>query len=85
MSYPLTQHHKTLRRAWIKLGDMNKAQAQEGLVRLLHNITPHIKDYVLEQWRHRQLEAGDKGEECVLNCCIYNSLVDANSKSFLAS
>lgn len=48
-----------LRRAWMKLGDMTREEAQKELVSLLHDVAPHLKDYALEQWRVRKLEIGN--------------------------
>ena len=44
------------RKAWIKLGDIKKDEAQRRLVVLLHSVAPNLKEYVLEQWTKRRLE-----------------------------
>lgn len=33
---------------------MEKEEAQKGVVKLLHDAAPNLKDYVLEQWRNRE-------------------------------
>ena len=39
------------RKAWIKLGELSKEDAQKELVRLLYKVAPHLEAYVSEQWK----------------------------------
>ncbi len=42
------------RKVWKSLGDMNKEQSRQELIKLLDAATPQLKDYVLHQWRDEQ-------------------------------
>lgn len=52
------------RKAWIKLGEMSREEAQKELVRLLHSVAPQLKDYALEQWGIQKPEV-ERGKRCV--------------------
>ena len=49
----------------MQLGDMSRQDAQKEVVRLLHSVAPHLKNYALEQWRVQKLEMESKGKMCV--------------------
>ena len=63
------------RKTWMQLGDMSRQEAQKEVVRLLHNVTPRLKNYALEQWRVQKLEAESKGKMCVPGNCLSIALI----------
>jgi acyl-CoA-binding protein len=43
------------RKAWIRLGNMSKEDAQKELVQLLYKAAPQLEDYVSQQWKALKL------------------------------
>lgn len=43
------------RKAWIRLGDMSKEDAQKELVHLLYKAAPQLEEYVTQQWKSLKL------------------------------
>ena len=60
------------RKAWIRLGDMSKEDAQKELVQLLYKAAPHLEDYVTQQWKALKLGTTVNGKmygKSKLICC----------------
>jgi acyl-CoA-binding protein len=50
------------RKAWIKLGDMGREEAQKELVQLLYKAAPQFQEYVSEQWKVLKMQAMTNGK-----------------------
>jgi acyl-CoA-binding protein len=53
------------RKAWIRLGNMSKEDAQKELVQLLYKAAPQLEDYVSQQWKALKLGNLTNGKMCV--------------------